>query len=489
MNRIRIARPLYALPVLLCWGLLTFNAVGAGPPPVITLQPASQTVVLGGTATFAVQATSGTALTYQWYYQGTAIAGATNRTHLASNAQFTNAGVYSVALVNAGGTVSSTNAVLTIKNAPILSGANDLTAINEDEVNNGGTLVSSLIAGQVTDPDPGAVQGIAVVAVNNTVGTWQYSTNAGAAWTAFGNPSEASARLLASDPGTYVRLVPNTNWNGHLTDGITFRCWDLTSGTVGATAIAGSTGTFSDTFSAATYANNNGTDRWNGNWVDIDGSPTSGTISIASGILGVRANNTIDWIYREANLSGVTNAVVSFNFDSELNEGIGGRIDFQVSKDGGTNYTTLATFSATNNSGIGTFSADISAYAAAQTRVRFVTVGKSQPTKSVNFDNVQIAYLAVGGTTAFSANTAISGITVNPAVFPAPTLTGQMIPGSGFQVEFSTLPNTTVLIEASTNLVEWETLVVTNSGNGLVRFMDQDVTSYPERFYRSAQIP
>jgi hypothetical protein len=102
---------------------------------------------------------------------------------------------------------------------------------------------------------------------------------------------------------------------------------------------------------------------------------------------------------------------------------------------------------------------------------------------------VQIAYLAVGGTTAFSANTATSGITVNPVVFPAPTLTGQMIPGSGFQVELSTLPNTTTLIEASTNLIQWETLLVTNSGNGLVRFVDQDVTRYPRRFYRSAQIP
>ena len=262
------------LPVLLCWGLLNFSAVGAGPPPVITLQPTSQTVVLGGTATFTVQATSGTALTYQWYFQATAIAGATNRTYVVPNAQFTNPGVYSVALVNAGGTVNSSNAVLTIKNAPILSGANDLDAIHEDEVGNGGTLVSSLIEGQVTDPDPGAVHGIAVVEVNNTSGTWQYSTNAGAAWIAFGNPTEASARLLAGDAGTYVRFVPNTNWYGRLADGITFRCWDLTSGTVGATAVAGSTGTFLDTFSAASYANHNGSDRWTGNWVDIDGSPT-----------------------------------------------------------------------------------------------------------------------------------------------------------------------------------------------------------------------
>ena len=41
---------------------------------------------------------------------------------------------------------------------------------------NPGTLVSALIAGQVTDADAGALSGIAVIAVDNTDGTWQYST-------------------------------------------------------------------------------------------------------------------------------------------------------------------------------------------------------------------------------------------------------------------------------------------------------------------------
>ena len=37
----------------------------AGPPPVITVQPLDQTVPYGGTAVFAVLATSGTTLSYQ----------------------------------------------------------------------------------------------------------------------------------------------------------------------------------------------------------------------------------------------------------------------------------------------------------------------------------------------------------------------------------------------------------------------------------------
>ncbi|MGH8598418.1 MAG: DUF4347 domain-containing protein, partial [Gammaproteobacteria bacterium] len=54
--------------------------------------------------------------------------------------------------------------------APILVGANTLTAINEDATTNGGTSISGLIAGRVTDADPGALTGIAVTAVDNTNG-------------------------------------------------------------------------------------------------------------------------------------------------------------------------------------------------------------------------------------------------------------------------------------------------------------------------------
>ena len=114
--------------------------------------------------------------------------------------------------------------------APTLSGANNLSTINEDDTTNSGTLVSALIVGTVSDPDAGAVSGIAVTAVVNTNGAWQYSTNGGSAWTAFGSPSAANARLLAADANTYVRFVPNADFDGTVNNGITFRAWDQTSG-------------------------------------------------------------------------------------------------------------------------------------------------------------------------------------------------------------------------------------------------------------------
>lgn len=120
--------------------------------------------------------------------------------------------------------------------APVLAGAVNLSSIAEDPVSNPGTLVSALISGKVTDADAGALSGIAVTAVNNTNGIWQYSRDGGTTWTGFVSATDATATLLAADANTLVRFVPNANWNG--STGITFRAWDQTSGTAGGTADA-----------------------------------------------------------------------------------------------------------------------------------------------------------------------------------------------------------------------------------------------------------
>ena len=66
--------------------------------------------------------------------------------------------------------------------APVLNGANALAAIDEDPSANDGTAVSALVAGHVTDANVNAVTGIAVVAVDTTHGSWQYSTDGGGNW-------------------------------------------------------------------------------------------------------------------------------------------------------------------------------------------------------------------------------------------------------------------------------------------------------------------
>ncbi len=148
---------------------------------------------------------------------------------------------------------------LSINNAPMLSGANNFAAINEDQQNNPGTLVSSLIAGQVNDPDAGAVQGIAIVGVDSTDGVWQYSTNGGQSWVGAGSPTQTAALLLAADAQTYVRFVPSLGWHGTVASALTFRAWDQTTGTAGSvadTSINGGATAFSSATASAAIAVN-----------------------------------------------------------------------------------------------------------------------------------------------------------------------------------------------------------------------------------------
>ena len=149
---------------------------------------------------------------------------------------------------------NNNTASVTVTNAaPTVAGANNPTGINEDETTNAGTLVSVLIAGHVTEPDSGQEQGIAVTAVDNANGAWEYSLDGGANWTAFGSPTAAAARLLAADADNRVRLVPASNFNGTVDPGVTFRAWDRTSGADGGTADTATNGG-STAFSSATAA-------------------------------------------------------------------------------------------------------------------------------------------------------------------------------------------------------------------------------------------
>jgi len=92
----------------------------AVPPPVITVQPLSQTVLIGDSVTFEVRATSGTKLSYEWRKEGVAIAGATDERYTIAAVSPSHAGNYSVKVVNAGGYVISSNATLTVLSPPYI---------------------------------------------------------------------------------------------------------------------------------------------------------------------------------------------------------------------------------------------------------------------------------------------------------------------------------------------------------------------------------
>ncbi len=84
-------------------------------PPTISLQPTNQLVALGSNATLVVTATGTPPLSYQWQLDETNLLdGATNQLLTITNLQTTDLGSYSVTVTGPGGTVTSSNAVLTV---------------------------------------------------------------------------------------------------------------------------------------------------------------------------------------------------------------------------------------------------------------------------------------------------------------------------------------------------------------------------------------
>ncbi len=109
-----------------------------------------------------------------------------------------------------------------------------LSDIPQNASNNNGNLVSNLAAATInTGAAPG--KGIAITAVDDTNGTWEYSTDNGKSWRgiqkAFSFPIGLTqgpgldwpALYLATDNKNRVRFVPNAGFTGTVTNGVTYR--------------------------------------------------------------------------------------------------------------------------------------------------------------------------------------------------------------------------------------------------------------------------
>jgi hypothetical protein len=108
--------------------------------PSITTQPASLSVVDGGDALFAVVAHGTEALSYQWRFNGTNIAGANSPVLRLNAVTGANAGSYSVAISNSAGNATSHAAVLTITaGTPAAVAPNIVTQPSDVAVNVGNT--------------------------------------------------------------------------------------------------------------------------------------------------------------------------------------------------------------------------------------------------------------------------------------------------------------------------------------------------------------
>lgn len=122
--------------------------------PAITNQPVSVTVTEGQSASFSVNASGATPMTFQWKKSGVNITGATSSTYTIPAVTATNAGSYTVTATNSFGSATSTAATLTVLayNAPPV--ATIITPASGTTYYYGQTIGFS---GSATDQEDGAL--------------------------------------------------------------------------------------------------------------------------------------------------------------------------------------------------------------------------------------------------------------------------------------------------------------------------------------------
>lgn len=316
-----------------------------------------------------------------------------------------------------GNSATATATISIIANTPptITNGASVvLTGTNEDTTSSGTTVNSILSSAGWSDPDAGALKGIAITATAGN-GTWQYSTD-GTTWSSFGTVSSSNALLLTST--TQVRYVPD-GLNGE-TATFSFKAWDQTSGTAStnstpsyASASPGGGTTAYSSQSASTSMTvtsvNDAPTITNGSTVTLTGTDesTTSTSTTISSLLTTASWNDVD----SGTLKGI--AVT----------GKGGNGTWQYSTDGNT-WANFGTVSGTN-----------ALLLTSTSQVRYVPDGQNGETATFTFvawdqssgtasTNSTPGYAnpgSGGGTSAYSSQSATASISIT-SINNAPTL-------------------------------------------------------------------
>ena len=206
----------------------------------ITNQPQSQTVNAGTTVTFTVGAGGVAPFSYKWMFNSNAINGATNSSYSITNVQAANVGTYAVTVTNAYGSITSSNATLSLNTAPSISGQPQSQSVHLGEnatftvtasgtspfgyqwrfntTNISGATGSSYIRTNVNNSDLGnysvVVTNIAgSVTSSNAVLTLAPTDSTGSAISinfAGGHTGNYPSPMSASES---AGVVPATNWN------------------------------------------------------------------------------------------------------------------------------------------------------------------------------------------------------------------------------------------------------------------------------------
>jgi sugar lactone lactonase YvrE len=135
------------------WGNNTIRAGGSSNivviPPAITNQPQGLTINEATSATFTVGVSGTAPFSYQWLFNGANISTGTGSSYTLVNAQPSDSGSYSVVVANAGGSVTSAPAILTVNPVPTPPG---ISAQPQDQIVSQGSSASFSVTATGSTP-------------------------------------------------------------------------------------------------------------------------------------------------------------------------------------------------------------------------------------------------------------------------------------------------------------------------------------------------
>jgi hypothetical protein len=129
---------------------LTVNATFPPEAPYIITEPTNQTVTAGDTAAFNILAVGGSPLSYQWYFNGTNLWGATSATLILNGVSSGYAGPYYVTVTDTNGSVTSSIVTLTVNASSPSQAPYIITQPSDETVTAGSTATFSVTAGGAT---------------------------------------------------------------------------------------------------------------------------------------------------------------------------------------------------------------------------------------------------------------------------------------------------------------------------------------------------
>ena len=236
-----------------------------------------------------------------------------------------------------------------------------------------------------------------------------------------------------------------------------------------------------DNFESNDYTGGTG---WGANvWTEIveaDGSADGDERVLSDGSsLVVRVGKKDEGVYREVNLAGYDYATLSVDWRtlSDQNDPLKG-IAIEASNNGGVSWGRLILLTGPKSSGL--FTADISAYIAANTQIRFIGVGSDN---DAYFDNVKIEYSVKRREYKLCwATTLASPVTV-PAGQSITLQIDESLPGnSPFEIQFDSLTKPSLVSLPAANYINVDSIATYDAaypggaavifGNGsLIRYL------------------